>query len=239
MSIAERMAVLAGGRNMTMARPSKEQQQQIERLEEVLKCSRREYRKRQRERQYSDEKAKRGGRLSPLTGDDYTHQHGRQTRSLRCSPLGQDLLGAMAGCSRLGTAIVLTEFAQDRSSQHAALEELYHRTLDLFIVMDWKTRDQDKGKDIRRSMCRLALFEALHPRCDKCKGRKEGPRGGHCRACGGTGALRISDTDRAIALGVTQKSFWKTHKARYLAVKKMVFDEKQETLEAMAEALYG
>lgn len=239
MSIAEKMAVLAGGRSIDLAKPSKEQQLAKDRVEEILATSRREFRRRQRARQHSDPEAQEKGALSPLTGDDYTYQHGRQNGGRRYSELGQDLLQAMAGCPAMGQAMVLVRYAQDRSRQSMALYEFYALAEEVFIANRWHTKDADKGRDIIRSMCNLAFFECTDPKCGRCGGRGHGPRGGRCRTCKGSGDLQITDQDRATAIGVTKKAFWKTHRNRYRAVLNMLRKMEADTLEEMAARIYG
>lgn len=237
MSVAEKLAVLAGGRSVNMARPSREQREVMERLERIMKLSRKEYRERQRQRQYTDPKAKESRRLSPLTGDSYSHQHGKQDRGSNYSSLGQDLLAAMHGCSQLGTAVVLVKYAQDRSSQSKAFYALYDRVVELFVSRGWRCSTEEKGKEIMRSMCQIAILEANDPKCEKCRGAGVGARQGQCRVCGGSGNLKIDDQDRAIAIGVSKQSYRATHKQRYQAVLELVRTAEESTLRTMKKRL--
>lgn len=235
MSIPEQMAVLAGGKSVDMARPSHEQRHVMERLAAILRSTNRDLLQRRRQRQYTRPDTDPPPHAQPA--DPWTYQHGRQTKSTRYSPLGQDLLAAMQGCSRLGTAIVLTRYAQDRSSMVTAAWELYLQVERLFERRNWRTRTEDKGKDIMRSMCRLALTEANNPRCRTCRGAGVGPRQGQCRTCRGTGNLPIQDQDRAIALGISKQSYRATHKQRYQAVLDLVQSAEESTLRTMRKRL--
>lgn len=235
MSIPEQMAVLAGGKSVDMARPSREQRQVMERLAAILRSTNRDLLQRRRERQYTRPDTDPPPHAQPA--DEWTYQHGRQTRSTRYSPLGEDLLAAMRGCSRLGTAIILTRYAQDRSSMVTAAYELYIRVEDLFERKNWRTKSEDKGKDIMRSMCRLALYEADTPKCDRCGGAGVGARQGQCRKCRGSGNMPIHDQDRAVALGISRQSYRATHKERYHAVFDLVRSAEESTLRTMRKRM--
>lgn len=231
MSVAEKLAVLAGGRSVNMARPSREQREAMDRLDAVLKSSMKDIRRRRKQRQYTSGK----GQLQPADG--YSYQHGKQDRDSKYSTLGQDLLAAMHGCSDLGTAILLVKYAQDRSSRSTAFYALYDRVVTLFVDKGWKCKTEDKGKEIMRSMCQLALYETQDPKCKKCRGAGVGARQGQCRACGGSGNEKIEDQERAVALGVSKQSYRATHKQRYLAVVELVRNTEESTLRTIKKRL--
>lgn len=235
MSIPEKLSVLTPRpRNDYGAQPSREQQAVIDRVHEVLRRTRRERRRllfeRKKEAEDNDER---------FDIDPPQQPPARSTRNIRYTAIGEELLAAMRGCSRLGVALVLIQHAQDRSSYPAALDELVKEATNLYLRNRWVEPDDDKGKDILRSMCRLALLEAAEPKCPQCKGRGHGMRGGACRSCGSTGDMRIFDRDRAYAIGVMPDAYRKTHRRRYQWIQSIVTAYEHSTIDEMYENLYG
>lgn len=235
MSIPEKMSLLTPRqRNEFGAEPSKEQQRVIDRLHATLSRTRQ-----QRRREQAERKKEAQDRNERYDIDLPQEPPARQTRVIRYTALGEEMLAAMRGCDPLGVAMVLIQHTQDRSSYPRAFAELCNKAADLAFERKWRDTETDMGKDILRSMCRLALFESAEPKCPDCKGRGHGLRGGDCRPCGNSGELRIFDSDRAYAIGVTPDAYRKTHKDRYQWIRSLLLIYEQDTLDQMFENLYG
>jgi hypothetical protein len=234
-SIPEKMSMLTPRqRNEFGAEPSREQQRAIDRLHAILSRTRE-----QRHREQLELKRKAVERKERYDIDPPQEPPARQTRVIRYTALGEEMLAAMRGCDPLGVAMVLIQHTQDRSSSPKAFAELCTKAFDLAVERKWRDSDSDIGKDILRSMCRLALLESTEPKCPDCKGRGYGLRGGDCRPCGNTGELRVFDSDRAYAIGVTPDAYRKTHKDRYQWIRSLLLVYEQNTLDRMFENLYG
>lgn len=225
MSIEERLAVLTQSNQWDVGEPSKIQRSIIERLESVLKASTSELRKRVRESK------KTGSNVNPPLSPSCKNTH-----QSRMTMRGAELLHAMRGCSQLGVAILLLKYTQDRSSSSVALNLLENEALKLHIREKWTSY---KGRDVIRSMCRLALFELDEPKCTACGGGGYGPKGGKCQTCDGGGALKILDTDRALALAIDPESFRKTYKTRLNAVIDLARDHADRAKFKINRNLYG
>lgn len=241
MGIAERIGKITAGRNVDFgARPSKEQERAKDRTREAIGAAKSRHRKMILQRKKAARKAKKVYRHNPAPLAAC-----RNTRSISGGSGREETLGAMRGLDPTSTAYVMFNHAQDRSSFDKALDGLSMKALDLHIDMGWcrqksgKERMPDQGKDVIRSMVRLALFELNGPKCAKCRGTKCGRNGGMCRRCGGTGKLRISDKDRSIALDVGYDAFRKTYSTRYSAIIKMVKGVGRAALQKMHFNLYG
>lgn len=235
MSISEKMSMLTPRqRNEFGAEPSREQQRSIDRLYAILSRTRDQRRREQLKRKREAEERKERYDIDPPQ-----EPPARQTRVIRYTALGEEMLAAMRGCDPLGVAMVLIQYTQDRSSHERAFDELLKKACELAIERKWRDADSDIGKDILRSMCRLALFESTEPKCPDCKGRGHGLRSGDCRPCGNTGELRIFDSDRAYAIGVTPDAYRKTHRDRYQWIRSLLLVYEQDTLDRMFENLYG
>jgi hypothetical protein len=227
--IAEKIARATAGRHTDFgATPSKEQQQAIDRTQESLKASDADKRKQ------SKAQAKAENRKPDPPAPRAVC---RNTRVTRRGFAREEILAAMRGLTPATTAYVLMHYAQDRSSYPAALAGIVTQAVDLHIANNWRT--VDPGKDVIRSMCRLAILECSGPKCPKCKGVRYTQKNKLCRSCKGTGNMRIFDTDRAKAIGVTADCFKKTYMTRYKAVRGIVKSIGPAALEDVRKNLYG
>jgi hypothetical protein len=243
MSIRERLAKITPGRTSDFgAQPSKLQQRVMDRTHEAIDKSKSAKRKsiRQKKKQAKD------------SGTVYRHNPPavaacRNTRSGGRSFGREELLASMRGLDPTSSAYIMLQEAQDRSSYPAAFAGICMKAIDLHIQHKWcrtksgnNTKPVDAGKDVVRSMCRLALFELDDPKCVKCKGTMVGRNGGPCRRCRGlNGAMRISDKDRAIALNVGYHAYRKTYAKRYAEVMNMIRAIGSSAIRHMRDNLYG
>lgn len=202
--IEEKLAVLAHGQQWDVGEPSKLQRAMIERLEKIMIASNADLKRRIRESK------RNGSETNPPI-----YPASKNDRTARMTMRGAELLQAMHGCDELGVAILLLKYAQDRSATSRILELLEREAIQLHIRNKWKSY---KGRDVIRSMCRLALAELDDPKCKTCGGGGYGPKGARCQTCDATGALKIEDKDRAIALCVRPDAFRKTYKQRLNAI---------------------
>lgn len=241
MGVPERLAKLAGGRNIDFgARPSKEQERVMDRTHEALDAAKAGKRKHIRQQKQQARKA----------GTVYRHNPAplaacRNTRSSGGGTDREETLAAMRGLDPTSTAYVMYERAQDRSSFPEALKGLTMIAVDLAIERGWNNRKNPKqklyhtGKDILRSMVRLAICELSDPKCTKCHGAKCGRNGGLCRRCKGDGKMRISDKDRAIALDIAYHQYRDTYGRRYDAVMRMIKGIGRDAIQHIHVNLYG
>lgn len=230
MGIPERIGRITAGKSSDFgAKPSRLQQQRSDRTHAALDAAKSQKRKliRRREKETKQRHAPPGLAACKNTRST-THGSGRE-----------EILAAMRGLDPTSTAYVMMHYAQDRSSYPTLLGDLTMKAIDLHHARKWKTRQEDKGKDIIRSMCRLALFELGDPKCVKCRGAKCGRNGGYCRRCKGSGKMQISDKDRATALGVKYHTYRDTHGRRYGAVLRMIKAMGKDAIEKIRENLYG
>jgi hypothetical protein len=230
MGIPERIAKITAGKGSDFgAKPSRLQEARSDRIrgaiDEAKTTKRKLIRKREKE-------MKRRHSPSPLAAC-------KNTRGATHGSAREEILAAMRGLDQTSTAYVMMQYAQDRSSYPQLLGDLTLKAIDLHNARNWKTRQEDKGKDIIRSMCRLALFELGDPKCVKCRGAKCGRNGGYCRRCKGSGKIQISDKDRSIALGVKYHAFRDTHGRRYGAVLRMIKALGKDAIEQIRGNLYG
>jgi hypothetical protein len=230
MGIPERIAKITAGKGSDFgAKPSRLQQQRMDRTHEAIDIAKSQKRKLIRQR---EKETNRKHTPEPLAVC-------KNTRSATHGSAREEILAAMRGMDPTSTAYVMMQYAQDRSCYPQLLGDLTLKAIDLHGARNWKTRQEDKGKDIIRSMCRLALFELGDPKCVKCRGAKCGRNGGYCRRCKGGGKMQISDKDRATALGVKYHAFRDTHGRRYGAVLRMIKALGKDAIEQIRGNLYG
>jgi hypothetical protein len=227
--IAEKLARATAGRHSDFgATPSKEQQRVIDRTQESIQISDADKRKQSRAIAKQENR-----KPDPAPSRAVC----RNTRVTRPGFAREEILAAMRGLDATSVAYVLMEHVQDRSSYPQALHGVVSQAVDLHIANNWRT--VDPGKDVIRSMCRLALLEASNLKCHRCKGTKYTQKGKHCRVCRATGKMRIFDTDRAKAIGVTSDCYKKTYRSRYNAVCAIVREIGPAALRKIHKNLYG
>ncbi len=230
MGIPERIGKITAGKSSDYgARPSRLQEARADRIRGGIDTAKKHKRRLIRRR---EKETRRRHTPAPLAAC-------KNTRGTGGGSGREEILAAMRGLDQTSTAYVMMQYAQDRSSYPQLLADLTMKAVDLHIARKWKTREQDRGKDIIRSMVRLGLFELSDPKCQKCGGTGCGKRAGTCRTCKGDKKLRINDRERAMALGVKYHAFRDTHSRRYAAVIRMIKALGKDAIEKIRENLYG
>jgi len=241
MGIPERIAKITAGKSSDFgAKPSRLQQQVADRTHEAIDAAKSQKRKTLR---LQKKQARESGKV-------FRHNPAPQaacsgTRTPGHAGSREEILGAMRGLDPTSTAYIMHKYAQDRSSYPEALRGLSMKAIDLHLERNWcrtqsgKHKAPDAGKDIIRSMVRLALFELNDPKCEKCNGTGLGKRGGTCRKCKGDRMMRISDKDRATALGVAYHQYRDTYGKRYEAVQRMIKGIGKAAIQQIHGNLYG
>lgn len=241
MGIPEKIARITAGSNSDFgARPSKLQRQRSDRLREPIEDAVSQKRKtiRQKKKEAQDKNQVFRHNPPPLAACI-------GTRGVSHGSAREEILGAMRGLDPARSAYVMFRYAQDRGSFTKALNEITLQVVDLHNERGWcrqasgKDRPADAGKDIIRSMVRLALFELNNPKCVDCKGAGRGPKGGFCRKCKGDGKMRIWAKDRAKALGINYHQYRNTYSKRYGAIVRMIKGMGKAAILEIQENLYG
>lgn len=128
-----------------------------------------------------------------------------------------DINYACAGTKQLGLDLLLAKVCGDRSAQNQAFYGLYQAVIQLAVDNKWKIRRN--GKEKIRALTQLIIFELTAlPRCPICHGTKHDKQLKPCRTCRGTGVYRITESQRAKALGIAPSTWQRVWAFRYTEV---------------------
>jgi hypothetical protein len=119
-----------------------------------------------------------------------------------------DRITALGMSDALGTALFRFKFANDRASGTRALHLLAHKAkCNLGVELSYA-----------RKLATACVKEYLIDSCETCHGTGWVTDRGHpdkCGKCGGTGAKRYSDTERALAAGLPVDNFLQNHGKKF------------------------
>lgn len=129
----------------------------------------------------------------------------------------EDINCACAGAGQLGLDLLLAKVCGDRSAQHQAFYGLYQAVIQLAVDNKWKIRRN--GEEKIRALTQLIIFELTAlPRCPICHGTQHDKQLKLCRTCRGTGFYRITESQRAKALGIAPSTWQRVWAFRYTEV---------------------
>jgi hypothetical protein len=118
-----------------------------------------------------------------------------------------DRITALGMSDALGSALLRFKFANDRSAGKRALHMLANKAAQRLKV----------ELSYAQKLATACLREWLIDTCDTCHGTGYTIESGHsskCNKCGGSGAKRYSDSERALAAGLPVES-WSKHQKKF------------------------
>lgn len=127
-----------------------------------------------------------------------------------------DISAACAGVGKTGELILLSKVCGDRSAEKPLFYGLHKEALELALGAGWKLSTASIKRI--RSILQLAVYESITQlACPSCKGTKYNPFNPTklCEPCKGVGRWRMSDSQKAVAIGISKQAWSKSQKYRY------------------------
>lgn len=152
---------------------------------------------------------------------------------------GLDVMGAMAGCPKIGSYVCLAKYSRDANARVIAISLLTHPLL-------MKGEAAKIGQDDAEKLAEVIVDFEVEPgldRCPKCQGRKEVVVRGlpqPCKRCDGTGRVTFSESKLAELCDIDRHTF---RNRRYIELFKFfqakVGEWETSTLYIMDAKLFG